>query len=83
VSSPPEIPPPPRTPRFEARAGKWRLSIPQAVLVALITTAGTTATSAMLSASDAKDIRARLERIEARLERLEAQRNYAARYVGP
>jgi hypothetical protein len=74
----PEIPPPPRTPRLDFRAGTWRASIPSAVVIALITTMGTTVAQAFVSASEANEIRAQLGRIETRLESLERSRQYAA-----
>lgn len=75
----PEIPPPPRTPRIDVSAGKWRASVPQAVVIALITTLGTTIAQAFVSRSEAQEIRSRLERIETRLESIERTRHYASR----
>ncbi len=63
----PEIPPPPHTPRFHVAAGRWRASIPSAVIIALITTAGTVAAQAFTSARDVEEIKTRLDRIEAHL----------------
>jgi hypothetical protein len=68
--STPEIPPPPNTPRImlESGRGRWRASIPSAVIVALITTVGTVAAQYVTSSQDVEEIKSRLDRIEARLD---------------
>jgi hypothetical protein len=63
----PEVPPPPRTPAdLYFRGRGWRASVPSAVVIALVTTIGTTISTQCSSP------RAEIEKISVRLDSIEA-----------